>query len=73
MEDSLDSKVPDSCVQHYIQRSSAESQSQRHTAGKFTVDQARWVDNNLETSVCEAAVYEYLVDYWWGAAVTAGE
>lgn len=69
MEDSLDSEVEEKLCQtaagqHYIQRSSGESQSQRHTAGKFTVDQVRRVDNNLATSVCEAAVYEYLVDHW---------
>lgn len=68
MEDSLDSEVEEKLCQtaagqHYIQRSSGESQSQRHTAGKFTVDQVRRVDNNLATSVCEAAVYEYLVDH----------
>lgn len=68
MEDSLDSEVEEKLCQtaagqHYIQRSSGESQSQRHTAGKFTVDQVRQVDNNLATSVCEAAVYEYLVDH----------
>lgn len=61
MEDSLDSEVEEKLCQtaagqHYIQRSSGESQSQRHTAGKFTVDQVRRVDNNLATSVCEAAV-----------------
>lgn len=69
MEDSLDSEVEEKLCQtaagqHYIQRSSGESQSQRHTAGKFTVDQVRRVDNNLATSVCEAAVYEYRVDHW---------
>lgn len=69
MEDSLDSEVEEKLCQtaagqHYIQRCSGESQSQRHTAGKFTVDQVRRVDNNLATSVCEAAVYEYLVDHW---------
>lgn len=69
MEDSLDSEVEEKLCQtaagqHYIQRSSGESQSQRHTAGKFTVDQVRRVDNNLATSVCEAAVYEYQVDHW---------
>lgn len=68
MEDSLDSEVEEKLCQtaagqHYIQRCSGESQSQRHTAGKFTVDQVRQVDNNLATSVCEAAVYEYLVDH----------
>lgn len=68
MKDSLDSEVEEKLCQtaagqHYIQRSSGESQSQRHTAGKFTVDQVRRVDNNLATSVCEAAVYEYLVDH----------
>lgn len=68
MEDSLDSEVEEKLCQtaagqHYIQRCSGESQSQRHTAGKFTVDQVRRVDNNLATSVCEAAVYEYLVDH----------
>lgn len=68
MEDSLDSEVEEKLCQtaagqHYIQRSSGESQSQRHTAGKFTVDQVRRVDNNLATSVCEAAVYEYQVDH----------
>lgn len=68
MEDSLDSEVEEKLCQtaagqHYIQRSSGESQSQRHTAGKFTVDQVRRVDNNLATSVCEAAVYEYRVDH----------
>lgn len=69
MEDSLDSEVEEKLCQtaagqHDIQRCSGESQSQRHTAGKFTVDQVRRVDNNLATSVCEAAVYEYLVDHW---------
>lgn len=69
MEDSLDSEVEEKLCQtaagqHYIQRCSGESQSQRHTAGKFTVDQVRRVDNNLATSVCEAAVYEYQVDHW---------
>lgn len=69
MEDSLDSEVEEKLCQtaagqHYIQRCSGESQSQRHTAGKFTVDQVRRVDNNLATSVCEAAVYEYRVDHW---------
>lgn len=68
MEDSLDSEVEEKLCQtaagqHYIQRSSGESQSQRHTAGKFTVDQVRRFDNNLATSVCEAAVYEYRVDH----------
>lgn len=68
MEDSLDSEVEEKLCQtaagqHYIQRCSGESQSQRHTAGKFTVDQVRRVDNNLATSVCEAAVYEYRVDH----------
>lgn len=72
MEDSLDSEVEEKLCQtaagqHYIQRCSGESQSQRHTAGKFTVDQVRrlceTVDNNLATSVCEAAVYEYQVDH----------
>lgn len=68
MEDSLDSEVEEKLCQtaagqHYIQRCSGESQSQRHTAGKFTVDQVRRVDNNLATSVCEAAVYEYQVDH----------
>lgn len=61
MEDSLDSEVEEKLCQtaagqHYIQRCSGESQSQRHTAGKFTVDQVRRVDNNLAKSVCEAAV-----------------